>query len=134
MLIIEKCRPLLSGRAPGLAKEEAAIEHDGALGDPAFEPSPDGLCLPETRTVVEQSFVAVKLLAKNMTRLVMNTIFLKFLQKRGNPWPFYYCIVPRPSLQLILSEPLASRAVLRRASTDSRAKNPVSKNTMGSYI
>lgn len=60
---------LLSGRAVGLAKDEAAIGHDGALGDPAYEPSPDWPRLLETRKIVEQSFVAIKLLAKNVMRL-----------------------------------------------------------------
>lgn len=60
-LIVEEHRLLPSGRALGLVKDEAAIEHDGAL---AFEPSPEWLRSPETRKTVEQSFVIMELLAK----------------------------------------------------------------------
>lgn len=60
-LIVEKLRLLPSGRTLGLVKDEAAIEHYGAL---AFEPSPESLRSPETRKIVEQSFVTMELLAK----------------------------------------------------------------------
>lgn len=55
-LIVEEHRLLPSGRALGLVKGEAAIEHDGAL---AFEPSTEWLRSPETRKIVGQSFVTM---------------------------------------------------------------------------
>lgn len=53
----------------GLTKDVVAIEHYGALGDPAFEPSWDWLGLPETREILEQSFISLTLLAKNVAWL-----------------------------------------------------------------
>lgn len=125
-LIIEECRLLLSGRALGLVKDEAAIQHDEALGDPAFEPSPDWLHLPETRKIVEQSMVAMELLAKTVARLKEKYSLSEISTETWEHMPY----VPRPSSQLIENEPLSGRAVLRRASTDSLVKNlSVSKKT-----
>lgn len=63
-LTVEQYRLLPSWRALGLVNDEAAIEHDGALDNLAFELSLEWLRSPETRKIVEQNFVLVKLRAK----------------------------------------------------------------------
>ncbi|MCJ1467875.1 hypothetical protein MMC07_006500 [Pseudocyphellaria aurata] len=126
-LVIEENRLLLSGRALGLVRDDAAVERDTAAGDHNSEPDGSWLQSPEMCRIVQEVFDAIELQARIISKLKEKYNLSDLSSNSHDPIPF----VRRSFSELTNNSSSNERAMQRRASFDLWKKNvPLTKKTL----